>query len=114
MLVFGHDGQSDRPDQDLLREEHDRKVDECICVEFLLLARNPLLGGASRIGIGEKRACRDLFHSGQPLYLWRIARMKSSEQKPFGSDGREGSHGRDETTDKEGLTIMSGKSLVSS
>ena len=113
MLVLGNDGQSDRPDQDVVCEEHDRKVDERTGVEFLLLARDPLLGGAIGIGMGEEGAGCDLFHSGQPLHLWCIARLKLPEAEPIGFEGRDSGHGRDETTDRAGLTITSGSSLSS-
>jgi len=96
-----------------VREEPDRQVDERTGAEFLLLARDPLLGNAGWLGMGEKDASCDLFYFGQPLHLGCILQLKLSEQEPFDSEHGEGSPGRDETTDRASLTITPNSALSS-
>jgi hypothetical protein len=47
VLVPGSDVQPDRTDQDMVRWEDDRKVDECAGIEVLLVAPDQLLGCAN-------------------------------------------------------------------
>ena len=103
--VFGSDVQPDRADQDMVRWEDDRKVDERAGVEVLLLARDPLRGCAIGIGMRREGAGCDLFHSGKALHVCGIAQLELSEQKPIGSEGGECRHILDETTERGGLTI---------